>query len=87
VRTDMGTAYWFMGKADEAIAEFNKALKYAPNSPNTLFNRGVVKWQGKKDGVGAMADWQTLLAANPNYEGKAKVEQLMNEVRQSGAAK
>ena len=30
VRTDMGTAYWYMGNADSAIAEFNKALTYAP---------------------------------------------------------
>ena len=33
VRTDMATAYWYMGKADLAIEEFNKALIYAPNNP------------------------------------------------------
>jgi TPR repeat protein len=41
VRTDMGTAYWFMGNADTAIAEFNKALTYTPNNANTLFNLGL----------------------------------------------
>jgi tetratricopeptide (TPR) repeat protein len=87
VRTDMATAYWFMGNADEAIAEFNKALSYAPNSPNTLFNLGLVKWQGKKDGAAALADWQKLLAANPNYEGKDKVVQMMAEVKQNTAVK
>ena len=61
VRTDMATAYWYMGNADTAIAEFNKALSYAPTSPNTLFNRGLVKWQGKKDFDGAMADWKKRL--------------------------
>src|SRR4051812_10745262 len=30
VRTDMGTAFWFMGNADRAIAEFEKALAYVP---------------------------------------------------------
>ena len=55
VRTDLGTAYWYMGKADEAIAEFNKALAFAPNNPNTLFNLGLVKWQGKHDGPSAIA--------------------------------
>ena len=74
VRTDMATAYWYMGNADTAIAEFNKALTYAPNNPNTLFNLGLVKWKGKKDPAGAIADWEKLLAANPNYEGKDKVE-------------
>jgi len=26
IRTDMATAYWYVGKADDAIAEFNKSL-------------------------------------------------------------
>jgi len=81
VRTDMGTAYWYMGNADTAIAEFNKALSYAPNNPNTLFNLGLVKWKGKMDAAGALADWEKLLKANPNYEGKDNVEQMMAEVK------
>jgi tetratricopeptide (TPR) repeat protein len=87
VRTDMATAYWFMGNADTAIAEFNKALTYAPNNPNTLFNLGIVKWQGKHDVAGAEADWKKLLAANPKYEGRDKVEQMMNEAKSQAAAK
>jgi len=87
VRTDMATAYWYMGNADSAIAEFNKALIYAPNNPNTLFNLGLVKWQGKMDGAGALDDWKKLLAANPNYEGKDKVEQMMAEVKNHAAVK
>jgi len=87
VRTDMGTAYWFMGNADTAIAEFNKALTYAPNNPNTLFNLGLVKWKGKMDPAGAIADWEKLLAANPNYEGKDKVEQMMTEAKKQVAVK
>jgi len=85
VRTDLGTAYWFMGNADAAIGEFNKALTYAPNNANTLFNLGLVKWQGKKDGAGALADWQKLLATNPNYEARDKVEQMMAEVKTQAA--
>jgi len=81
VRTDMATAYWYMGDADTAIAEFNKALTYEPNKPNALFNLGVVKWQGKMDVNGAVADWEKLLATNPNYEGKDKVEQMIAEVK------
>lgn len=86
VRTDMGTADWYMGKADAAIAEFNKALAFAPNSPNTLFNLGLVKWQGKHDGAGAIADWKKLLATNPNYEARDKVEQMLNEVEKQMAS-
>jgi cytochrome c-type biogenesis protein CcmH/NrfG len=86
VRTDMATAYWYMGNADTAIVEFNKALTYAPNSPNTLFNRGLVKWKGENDVAGAEADWKKLLAANPNYEGKDNVEKTMAEARSQAAA-
>jgi len=74
-----------MGNADEAIAEFNKALSYAPNNPNTLFNRGLVKWQGKKDGAGAVADWEKLLATDPNYEAKDKVQQMIADVKKHEA--
>ena len=87
VRTDMATAYWYMGNPDRALAEFDKALSYMPNNPNTLFNRGLVRWRGKKDAAGAIADWQNLLANNPSYEQKDKVQQLLNEARGAQAAK
>jgi cytochrome c-type biogenesis protein CcmH/NrfG len=87
VRTDMATAYWYMGNADDAITEFNKALTYEPNKPNTLFNRGLVKWQGKMDINGAVADWEKLLATNPNYEGKDKVEQMIAEAQKHSGVK
>jgi tetratricopeptide (TPR) repeat protein len=83
----MATAYWYMGNADTAIAEFNKALTYAPNSPNALFNLGLVKWQGKRDADGAVADWKKLLAANPKYEGKDKVEKMMAEAKNQAAVR
>ncbi len=92
VRTDLGTAYWYEGNADAAIAEFNQALTYAPNGANTLFNLGLVKWQGKGDSAGAVADWQKLLATNPNYEARDKVQHMLAEVQKqaggpAGAAK
>jgi tetratricopeptide (TPR) repeat protein len=87
VRTDMATAYWYMGNADTALAEFNKALTYAPNNPNTLFNRGLVKWKGKADGAGAVADWEKLLAVAPNYQAKDKVEEMLAEVKKQTGAK
>lgn len=86
VRTDMATAYWYLGNADQAISEFNKALTYAPTNPNTLFNLGIVKWQSKHDGAGAIADWKKLLAANPNYDQRDKVQQMLTDVeRQTGS--
>jgi tetratricopeptide (TPR) repeat protein len=81
VRTDMGTAFWYMGNSDRALAEFDKALAVAPNNPNTLFNRGLVRWKGKADAAGAVADWNKLLASYPKYQGRAQVERLLSEVK------
>ncbi len=87
VRTDMATAYWYLGNADSAIAEFNKALTYAPTNPSTLFNLGLVKWQGKHDSAGAIADWKKLLATNPNYAARDKVQQMLSDVENQTATK
>ena len=75
-----------MGDADTAIAEYDKALRYAPNNPNTLFSRGLVKWRGKADGAGAIADWQKLVAMDPNCKQKHNLHQMLAEVRNSGRA-
>ncbi|HET6930096.1 MAG TPA: tetratricopeptide repeat protein [Candidatus Acidoferrum sp.] len=82
VRTDLGTSYWYSGNADSAIAQFNKSLTYDPNKADTLFNLGIVKWQGKKDGPGAVAAWKKLLEANPAYPNKDAVLQLMAQAQQ-----
>ena len=69
------------GNADAAIAEFQKSLSYEPNKANTLFNLGIVEWQGKMDIDKAAATWQKLLDTNPNYEGKDKVLELMAQAK------
>ncbi|HTW48140.1 MAG TPA: tetratricopeptide repeat protein [Acidobacteriaceae bacterium] len=81
VRTDMGTALWYMGNVDAALLQFDTALRFEPNNPNTLFNRGVVRWQGKQDAAGALADWKKLLATDPNYPGRNQVEQLIAQAQ------
>ncbi len=87
VRTDMATAYWYTGDADTAIAEFQKSLSYEPNKANTLFNLGIVEWQGKMDIDKAVTTWQKLLETNPNYEGKEKVLELMAQAKKHSAVK
>jgi tetratricopeptide (TPR) repeat protein len=87
VRTDMATAYWYTGDADTAITEFQKALADEPNQPNALFNLGIVLWQGKMNIEGALASWQKLLDTNPNYENKAKLLELMAQVKKHAGLK
>jgi cytochrome c-type biogenesis protein CcmH/NrfG len=81
VRTDMGTALWYTGNTDAALLQFDTALSFEPNNANTLFNRGVVRWQGKQDAAGAVADWKKLLATDPNYPGRSQVEHLIAQAQ------
>jgi tetratricopeptide (TPR) repeat protein len=82
VLTDLGTSLWFLGDADGAIAEFQKALTYRPDHPGTLFNLGVVRWEGKLDPKGAVQAWEELLRSNPNYPQKQEVQEYISRARQ-----
>lgn len=85
VRTDMGTAYWYAGNADKALEEMQTSLKYQPGHPQTLFNVGWIRWQGKGDPKGAIAAWQQLLKANPDYPQKQQVEQYIAKAKEHAA--
>ena len=85
VRTDMGTAYWYAGNADKAVAAMEISLKYRPGHPQTLFNLGWVRWQGKADPKGAIEAWQQLLKANPDYPQKEQVEQYIAKAKEHAA--
>ena len=75
VRTDRGTSYWRLGQADSAIAEFQKSLQVDPSHAQTLYNLGVVYVNGKNDPAQARKVWEKLLATNPNYPDRAKLQE------------
>ncbi len=77
----MATAMFYSNDSDHAIAEFDRALKDDPKNSNALFNRGIVKWQGKMDIKGAVADWELLLKENPNYEQADKVRDYIAQAK------
>jgi len=85
VRSDMATAFWYTGDADRALAEMETSLKYQPGHPQTLFNLGWVRWQGKADAMGAVDAWQKLLKANPEYPQKQQVEQYIAKAKEHAA--
>jgi cytochrome c-type biogenesis protein CcmH/NrfG len=87
VRTDMGTAIWYTGNADGAIAEFKKALSYEPTKANTLFNLGIVLRQGKHDAAGAVTAWQKLLDTNSGYPNRDKVQQMISDAKTAARTK
>ena len=82
VRTDMGTALYYLGDADRALAEINESLRYQPTHAQSLLNLGLIKWQSKMDINGAVAAWQKLLDTNPNFEQAEQVRQMIAQAKQ-----
>lgn len=80
--TDFGTAIWYTGDADKAIAEFQSALRYQRGRASTLFNLGIVRWQGKMDPKGAVQAWEELLQKNPDYPDKQKLQEFIDRAKQ-----
>jgi tetratricopeptide (TPR) repeat protein len=79
VSTDLGTALWYAGRPDDALARFDKSLALNATHPQTLFNVGIVRADGKHDYRGAIAAWETLLQTSPGYPEAAHVRSLIND--------
>jgi cytochrome c-type biogenesis protein CcmH/NrfG len=86
IRTQMASCLYYNGDVDGAISQLQQALHYDPKDVNSLFNLGMIKWQGKQDSKGAVAAWQQLLKSNPQLsaERKATVQKLMADVQMQG---
>jgi cytochrome c-type biogenesis protein CcmH/NrfG len=76
LRTRFAASLYRSGDADGAIAQLNRALSDDPHDANSLFNLGMIKLQGKRDGKGALAAWQKLLRSNPQLSADRKAEVL-----------
>ena len=86
IRTEMASCLYYNGDVDGAISQLQKALQYNPKDANSLFNLGMIKWQGKQDSKGALGAWQQLLKSNPQLSAdrKATVQKLMADVQMQG---
>jgi|SRR5271165_286602 len=86
IRTQMATCLYYSGDVDGAINQLQQALQYDPKDANSLFNLGMIKWQGKQDSKGALAAWKELLKSNPQLSAdrKATVQKLMADAQTKG---
>jgi len=86
IRTEMASCLYYNGDIDGAISQLQMALQYDPKDANSLFNLGMMKWQGKQDSKGAVAAWQQLLKSNPqlSVDRKATVQKLMADAQMQG---
>jgi len=82
IRAELASSLYRGGDVDGAIEQLNQALVFEPNDPNSLFDLGMIRLQGKRDNVGALAAWQRLLKSNPQLSAdrKATVLKLMADV-------
>ena len=83
-RTDMASCLYYEGNVNAALDQLQKSLQYDPKDANTLFNLGMIRWQGKKDANGAVAAWGQLLKSNPAIaeDKRAEVEKLIAQAKQ-----
>ena len=81
VSTDLATALYYAGRPDEALVQLERSLEADPRHAQTLFNIGIVKRDGKKDGKGAIEAWRRLLEIDPNYPDAARVRSLIAETK------
>jgi len=67
----------------QSVAPLLDAVK--PEHPQTLFNLGWIRWQGKADPKGAIEAWQKLLRTSPDYPQKEQVEQYVAKAKEHAA--
>ena len=86
VRTQMASCMYYNGDVDGAISQLQQSLHYDPKDANSLFDLGMIKWQGKHDSKGAVVAWQQLLKSNPQLSAdrKANLQKLMAQVQMQG---
>ncbi len=80
--TDLATALWYAGRTDAALAQFQTSLAIDPTHPQTLFNLGIVRRDGKGDLKGAVEAWERLVKASPGSPEGQRAVALLEQARQ-----
>lgn len=83
IRTDLGNAYRFSGRAQDALAQYELAQRMNPQHEFSLFNQGGLYLEDLKNPAKAVEIWNTYLARFPNGANVANAHQLI--ARASGA--
>ncbi|MGD0921830.1 MAG: tetratricopeptide repeat protein [Terriglobia bacterium] len=83
-RTDMGTAYFNLGRPADALREYRQSLEIDPTHQPTMFNLIVVHLDGRHDVAAAQQAWDRLHKRNPSYPGLDSLKGLLDSARASG---
>jgi len=83
-RTDLGTAYFYTGRPQDALAQYRQSLAANPRHEPTLLNVVVVNLEGTHDLAAAQKAWDRLHQINPNNPALAGLKEKLDAAR-SGA--
>jgi tetratricopeptide (TPR) repeat protein len=85
IRTDLGNAYRFIGRFDDALAQYTRAQQLNPLHEFSLFNQGGLYLEDLKQPAKAIAIWQEYLVRFPTGQNVQAARQLIAQT-QGGAS-
>lgn len=86
LRTDLGTAYRYLGNAPKALEQYALAQRKDPFHQNSLFNQAVVQAELLHDSPKAIATAREFLRRFPQSQGAAAARALIADL-EGGQAK
>ena len=84
-RTDLGTAYFYTGRSQDALREYDKSLAIDPKHEPTMLNAIVVNLDGPHDLAAAQKAWDRLYKLNPNHPALAGLKERIAAARAGGS--
>jgi tetratricopeptide (TPR) repeat protein len=83
-RTDLGTAFFYLGRPKDALQEYDKSLAIDPKHEATILNSIVVNLEGLHDIAAAQKAWDRLDKLNPNHPALPSLKEKINAARAGG---
>jgi tetratricopeptide (TPR) repeat protein len=77
-----GNAYASLGDLVKAVADYDQALELDESLDLTYYNRGVIQYQ-LRNYEAAIADLEAYLEMVPDAEDRARVEEVIDEMREA----
>jgi len=81
IRMNLAIALRFLGKPDDAMAELNRVLAKDPKNATALYNLGVILLEDKHDQQKAIAKWEALMKAHPDYPHATELRQVVESLK------
>lgn len=81
IRTDLGNAYRFANRPDDALLQYQLAQKMNPAHEFSLFNQGGLFVEAYQQPAKALEIWQTYLQRFPDGRSAAAARQLIAQTQ------